>query len=270
MLAAQALREVCEQLRVECRIVRQGRLAQRRTELDLRPRREHRELRPREPRGRRLPGLQRLPVGQPEARPGHAERALDRGELEPEVVEVHLAPPPVERQEPTLARVVREHVGAHLVGERRQERVSRLRRQPAARDQRRQADLEVDLVVRQVDAGRVVDRVDVDPPAGERVRDPPALRHAEVPALRDDAHAERARRHADGVVRRIADRAVGLVGRADVRPDAAVPQEVGLEAEHRPHERLAAQRIVGDAEERPHLGRQRDALRGPERDDRAG
>ena len=44
-----------------------------------------------------------------------------------------------------------------------------------------------------VDAGRVVDRVGVDPAAAERVLDPRALREAEVAALADDAAAELAR-----------------------------------------------------------------------------
>ena len=51
-------------------------------------------------------------------------------------------------------------------------------------------DLQVDLVVRHVDAGAVVDRVGVDEPARERVLDAPALGEPEVAALADDPAAE--------------------------------------------------------------------------------
>src|SRR5207253_40934 len=52
-----------------------------------------------------------------------------------------------------------------------------------------------------------------------------------------------------------------LVGRGDVGTDAAVPEEVDVEREHRLHQALAAHRRVAQAEHRPRLGRERDALR---------
>ena len=57
----------------------------------------------------------------------------------------------------------------------------------AALDRDREQDLQVDLVIRAVDAGRVVDRVGVDAPAAVRVLDAAALGEAQVPALADDA-----------------------------------------------------------------------------------
>ena len=76
-----------------------------------------------------------------------------------------------------------------------------------------QQDLDVHLVVGGVDAGAVVDRVGVDPPAGPGVLDPAQLGEAEVAALAD---------HLGPQVRAVdPDRVVGLVADVGVRLGAA-------------------------------------------------
>ena len=63
-----------------------------------------------------------------------------------------------------------------------------------------QQDLDVDLVVGAVDAGRVVDEVGVDAPALQRELDAPRLGEAEIAALADHPAAQLLAVDADGVV----------------------------------------------------------------------
>ena len=77
-----------------------------------------------------------------------------------------------------------------LVGHLVEQLVALLHRQVAGGDGTVEQDLDVDLVVGAVDAGRVVDGVGVDQPAGERVLDAAALGEAEVAALDDDTAAQ--------------------------------------------------------------------------------
>ena len=78
-----------------------------------------------------------------------------------------------------------------------------LRREPARAHQRRHQDLVVDLVIRAVDAARVVDGVGVDAHAGEARLDARRLGEAEIAALGDDARsAARARRSRTGSLAR--------------------------------------------------------------------
>src|SRR5690606_16800517 len=75
--------------------------------------------------------------------------------------------------EVVLPGVVRQdHVG-DLIGHRHQQVGALVGADLAGGDQRVDEDLDVDLVVGAVDPGRVVQRVGVDPPAGEVVFDTP-------------------------------------------------------------------------------------------------
>jgi hypothetical protein len=74
-----------------------------------------------------------------------------------------------------------------------------------------QQDLDVDLVVGAVHAGRIVDGVGVDAAALQRVLDAPELGEAEVAALGDDAAAQIGAVHPDRVVRAVADFGVRLL-----------------------------------------------------------
>ena len=97
-------------------------------------------------------------------------------------------------QDLRLQVVVVEHV-LHDVGRAiLQQLVPSLQRQLASLDRKAEQNLPVDLVVRGVDAGGVVDEVGVDLAAGPRVLDAPALREAEVAALADDAGTHLRRR----------------------------------------------------------------------------
>ncbi len=95
---------------------------------------------------------------------------------------------------------------------------------------RAQQDLDVDLVVRGVDAGRVVDEVGIDAPARQRVLDAAELGDAEIGALADHAGAHLAPVDAQRVVGAVADLGMRLAVRLDVGADAAEPQQVHLGA----------------------------------------
>ena len=160
-----------------------------------------------------------------------------------------------------------EDADDHVVRHRREEGVPLGRPQRAPLDQRLEADLQVHLVVGEINAGGVVDRVGVDPAPGERIFHPTALRDAEVAALGHRAHPEGGRLHADRVVGRVPDLGVALLGGPDVGTDATVEEHVGVERENGLDEPLAAHPIRGEPEEGLCLGRDHDPLRRP-RDDR--
>ncbi len=99
-----------------------------------------------------------------------------------------------------LLVVVLQHELGYRLGHLREQVVSLLVGEVPAGDDRVQQDLDVHLAVRAVDAGRVVDRVGVHLPTGERELDAGALGQPEVPALAHDPAAELARAHPYGVV----------------------------------------------------------------------
>ena len=187
---AQTAREVARELAREVRVVGQVGGEQRLRERDLRVREEDRELGRGQAAARRGALLERLVARQ------ELELAIEHaGLLEAaDVALVHL------RHRRGLGRgalerlrlvvVVAQDECRHLVGHLGQQLVSLLPRQVAVGDDRVEQDLDVDLVVGAVDAGRVVDRVREDAAAAERVLDPGALREAEVAALAD--HSRRA------------------------------------------------------------------------------
>ena len=116
-----------------------------------------------------------------------------------------------DRQHLRLEIVVAQHQRGDVVGHLRQQRVALLLRQLAVGDRQPEQDLDVDLVVRGVDAGRVVDRVGVDAPARRGELDAAELRAAEVAALGDDLAAQLAAVDAHRVVGAVADLGVRLV-----------------------------------------------------------
>jgi hypothetical protein len=113
-----------------------------------------------------------------------------------------------------------------VLGDPAQERVAAVGVEVAAADGEVEEDLEVDLVVGAVDAGRVVDEVGEDEAAraGELV--PRALREAEVAALHDDLLAQLVGVDADRVARAVLGVGVGLGRGLDDGADPAVPEHV--------------------------------------------
>src|SRR4029079_18092128 len=105
----------------------------------------------------------------------------------------------------------------HLVGRSREQLVAPLERERAVLDRGAEQDLDVDLVVRAVDARGVVDGVRVDATAGRGVLNAAELRQAEVAPLADDTGAQLASVDANRIVVAIAALGVRLVGGLDER-----------------------------------------------------
>ena len=115
-----------------------------------------------------------------------------------------------DRQHLRLEIVVAQHQRRDVVGHLGEQRVALLLGELAVGDRQPEQDLDVDLVVGGVDAGRVVDRIGVDAAAGQRVLDAAELRAAEVAAFDDDLAAQLAAVHAQRVVGAVADLRVRL------------------------------------------------------------
>ena len=253
--------EVRAQLALHEGVVGHRRLQHVLAQRELREAHQHRQLGPREPPagapalGDLLGGGQELerPVERPVGLEGLHQRLV---RLEAVARDGLLL-----AQDLHLQVVVVEHLGAHVVRQLGEQRVARLGRQRAALDGQIEQDLEVDLVVGAVDAGRVVDGVGVDLAAGERVLDAARLRGPEVAALGDDAGAQLAAVDPDRVVRAVAHLVVRLVGRLDERPDAAVPEQVDRRAQDRLADLGRRHRDGADPQRGAHLGRQVDRLR---------
>ena len=115
-----------------------------------------------------------------------------------------------DRQGQRLQPIVLEHDRGDLVGHLGEEQVALLEREPPLGHLAVQRDLDVDLVVRAVDAGRIVDEVGVDPAAALRELDPAGLGDGEVGALADRLDAQLGGVDPDRVVAGIADLGLAL------------------------------------------------------------
>ena len=122
--------------------------------------------------------------------------------------------------------IVAQDRGGDIVGHPRQQRLAVIGRQHARHDRAIEQDLDVDLVIRGVDAGRIVDRIGIDAAAGERVSDAPALGHAEIGAFADYFRADFVAVDAQRIVGAVADRGMALVRPLDEGADAAEPQQI--------------------------------------------
>ena len=142
------------------------------------------------------------------------------------LVEELRAEPAGDRQRLRLEVVVAQDERSDVVGHLREHRVALLLADLAVGNGEPEQDLDVDLVVRRVDAGRVVDRVGVDAHAVQRRLDAPALREAEVAAFADHLAAQIAAVDAHAVVGAVADLGVRFRARLDVGADAAVVEQV--------------------------------------------
>jgi len=98
-----------------------------------------------------------------------------------------------------------QHQGRHLVGHGKQQRIAIGVLELAAGDRLACRDLDVDLVVGGVDAGRVVERVGVDLASAEGCLDAAALGEAEIGTLADHAGAQLVAVDAHYIVGAVAD-----------------------------------------------------------------
>ena len=128
-----------------------------------------------------------------------------------------------DRQGKRLQTVVLQHDLGDLVGHLDQQGVAPFLRQTPGPARGGEGDLDIHLVIRTIDARRIVDEVGIDPPVVQSEFDPRGLRDAEVRALADHLHAQIAGADAQGVVGGIADLRIHLVAGLHISADAAEP-----------------------------------------------
>ena len=132
------------------------------------------------------------------------------------------------RQRQCLQPVVLQHQGGNLVGHARQQLDPRRFGQPPGALGSGQCDLDVDLVVRAIDARRVINKVGVDPAAVQCELDPAGLCRAQIGTLADNFDAQINAVDPQAIVGRIADRDVVFGTAFDIGTDPAEPQQINL------------------------------------------
>ena len=184
------LGEIAVELAPQIRIVRHRAVEQFAVERQLGVGEQHRKLRPRQRFIPFAPLGKRHLVGQEFDRA--VELAVHFQRLHQALLEAQiLQPAPLrQRERQRLLVIVAQHQPRHFVGHLGQQRVARLELERAGVQQRAERDLDIDLDVGGVDAGRIVDGVGVEPDAGHRRLDAAALRHAEIGALADHLAAQ--------------------------------------------------------------------------------
>ncbi len=161
-----------------------------------------------------------------------------------------------------LVVVAQDRVG-DVVGHAGEQRVARGdRRAGPTATAGAERDLDVDLLVGGVDAGRVVDEVGVEADAARRTVSMrarcvmPRLAPSPITLARSCGAVMRI-----GIVGAVAGIGVGLGRGADVGADAAEPQEIGVRLQDRVDQLGGRHGLLVGAEQRAHLGRQRHRLR---------
>ena len=148
-----------------------------------------------------------------------------------------------------LQVVVAQHQCGDFIGELREHLVAVAATEPTTRLDAIGEDLEVDLDVRGVHTGRVVDEVGVDASACERVLHATALRETEIAAFAHHACAKIVTIHAQRIVAAIACGGLRLEGGLDVSANAAVPQQVDPHAQDGADQLRGGQRVGVEIEE---------------------
>ena len=165
-----------------------------------------------------------------------------------------------------LEPVILQHQIGDGIGHAFQQGVARVEGQAAFGHLLVERDLDVDLIVRTIDAGAIVDEVGIDAPALEREGDAARLSDAQVRAFADHPNAQLLGIDPQPVVGRVADVALALRGGLHIGADAAEPEKVSRRLEDGGNERGGLHLRIGDVQYRLHLGRQRDALQAARED----
>ena len=251
--------EIAAELAGEIRIVGHRGFQQVVVERQLGVGEQHRKLGPGERLGAAAPLGQRRVVGQIFDRAVEQAALLQRLDQPLQEAEILHAAPLGERQRQRLQIIVAQHERRDLVGHFGQQRIAPVHGEAAVAQRNAQRDLDIDLHVGGVDAGRIVDGVGIEPNAAQRRLDAAALGHAEIGALADHLAAQILAGDANGIVGAVADRFVAFVGGAHIGADAAEEDQVDLRLEDRADQVLRRQAFA-DAEQLLRLGRQPDLL----------
>jgi hypothetical protein len=152
------------------------------------------------------------------------------------------------RQGKALQPVVLEDQFGDIAGHPHKQLVALVLGQPPFAHFAVERDLDVDLIIRAVDPGTIVDEVGVDPPAVCGKFDPRGLGDGEVGAFADDLGADVGGVDPERIIGRVADRAMGLGRGLDVSADAAEPHQVDRRFQDRVDQRGRVGLAIGQAE----------------------
>ena len=141
------------------------------------------------------------------------------------------------------------------VGHRGEELVADLVGQLAAAGQGAERDLDIDLEIRGIDAGGVVDGVGVDAATLEGILDAAALGDAEISTFADHLGADVGTGDAERVVGLVAGLGVGFGGGAHIGADAAEPEQVDFGLQNGADHLVGGDRLVAEAEGAAGLGK---------------
>ena len=125
-----------------------------------------------------------------------------------------------------LVVVVEQHQIADLVGHFSQHAAALPGGHMAIVDGVAEQDLDIDLMVRAIDAGRIVDGVRIDMTAPQGVFDAAALGEPEIAALADHPALQIAAIDTEPVVGAVSDLGVAFIAGLHIGADAAVPQQI--------------------------------------------
>ena len=120
-----------------------------------------------------------------------------------------------------------------------------------------QKDLDVDFVVRAVDAGGIVDGIRVDPASVLRELDSSRLRAAEIAAFSDDLAAQFVSVHPQRIIRPVVHFCMGFGARLDIGSNSPVPEQIDLRNEHGANQIVWADLLPGNSEALTNLLRKR-------------
>lgn len=165
-----------------------------------------------------------------------------------------------DRQSQRLKAIILQHDRADGIGHAFQQRIALLERQATLGHLLVERDLDVNLIIRTIDARAIVDEIGVDPSAMQRKGDAPSLRRAQIGTFTDHLDAQLLCIHAQPVIGGIADIAVALRGRLYIGANAAEPEQVGRGLEDRGNQRGRLHLGIGDAQYRLDFRSQRYAL----------
>ena len=167
-------------------------------------------------------------------------------------------------QREVLRTVVPQYQGSDVVSHGRQEFVAFLGAEAAGSHFGIKQDLDVDLMIRGVDAGRIVDEIGVDSATVSGVFDATCLRPSQVSAFASSPGPHLLGRDANRIIGSVADLGVGLTRGAYVGSDSAVPQQVNRSPQDRRDEIVRGHPLDGavDAEGLAHLLTHRNRLQG--------
>ena len=158
-----------------------------------------------------------------------------------------------QRNRKRLQIIVAQDQRRHVLGHVGQERVSCLPREPPVAHRPRQRDLDVNLEVGGIHAGRIIDSVGIKPDAAQRCLDAAALRHPEIGPLADHFGAHFGAGDADCIVATISDRIVAFRRGADIGSNAAEEEKIDRRSEDGPDHVVRRRLGGGEAERRARL-----------------